>query len=145
MRVFALDEFRSWHKFELSQSLSSIFFLMLKLSHLRFPPNSPWLSVLYMVMYMSPCSSLSLLYPLLPPLCPVSVLYVSLSIAVLQIGSSLQSFYIPYVCVNIQYLFFSFWLTSLCIIGSRFIHLIKTNSNVLMFYSWVIFHCIYVL
>ena len=28
---------------------------------------------------------------------------------------------------------FSFWLISLCIIGSRFIHLIKTNSNVLLF------------
>ena len=23
-------------------------------------------------------------------------------------------FYIPYICINIQYLFFSFWLTSLC-------------------------------
>ena len=32
--------------------------------------------------------------------------------------------------INIQYLFFSFWLTSLCIIGSRFIHLIRTDSNV---------------
>ena len=28
------------------------------------------------------------------------------------------------------YLFFSFWLSSLCILGSRFIHLIRTNSNV---------------
>ena len=37
------------------------------------------------------------------------------------------------MCVNIQYLFFSFWLTSLCIIGSRFIHLIRTDSNVFLF------------
>ena len=70
MRVFVLDEFRSLHKFELSESLSSIFFLMLKLSHLRFPSNCPWLSVLYMVMYMFPCSSLNLSYSFLPPLCP---------------------------------------------------------------------------
>ena len=32
------------------------------------------------------------------------------------------------LCVRI-YLSFSFWLTSLCIIGSRFIHLIRTDSN----------------
>ena len=37
------------------------------------------------------------------------------------------------MCVNIWYLFFSFSLTSLCIIGSRFIHLIRTDSNVFHF------------
>ena len=40
------------------------------------------------------------------------------------------------------YLFF--WLTSFCIIGSNFIHLIRTELNVFLFYGWVIFHCIYV-
>ena len=30
----------------------------------------------------------------------------------------------------ILYCYFSFWLTSLCIIGSSFIHLIRTDSNV---------------
>ena len=34
------------------------------------------------------------------------------------------------VCVSILYWCFSFWLTSLCIIGSSFIHLIRTDSNV---------------
>ena len=34
------------------------------------------------------------------------------------------------MCVNILYWYFSFWLTSLCIIGSSFIHLIRTDSNV---------------
>ena len=38
----------------------------------------------------------------------------------------------PYMCVNIQSLFFFFWLTSLCLIGSRFIHLIRTVSRILM-------------
>ena len=35
--------------------------------------------------------------------------------------------------VNIQYLSFSFWLTSLCTIGSRFSHLIRTDSNAFNF------------
>ena len=34
-----------------------------------------------------------------------------------------------YMCVNIQYLFFSFWCTLLCIIASRFIYLSSTDSN----------------
>ena len=33
-------------------------------------------------------------------------------------------------CVSILYWCFSFWLTSLCIIGSSFIYLNRTNSNV---------------
>ena len=33
------------------------------------------------------------------------------------------------MCIRIWYFSFSFWLTSLCIIGSRFIHLIRTDSN----------------
>ena len=35
-----------------------------------------------------------------------------------------------YICISILYWCFSFWLTSLCIIGSSFIHLIRTDSNV---------------
>ena len=42
----------------------------------------------------------------------------------LWIGLSVPSLWIPYICINIWYLFF--WLTSLCIIGSRFIHFIST-------------------
>ena len=34
-----------------------------------------------------------------------------------------------HICVSILYWCFSFWLTSLCIIGSSFIHLIRTDSN----------------
>ena len=34
-----------------------------------------------------------------------------------------------YICINILYWCFSFWLTSLCIMGSSFIHLIRTDSN----------------
>ena len=35
-----------------------------------------------------------------------------------------------HICVSILYWCFSFWLTSLCIIGSSFIHLIRTDPNV---------------
>ena len=34
-------------------------------------------------------------------------------------------FQTPYTCINTRYLFFSFWLTSLCIRGSRLIHLTR--------------------
>ena len=46
-----------------------------------------------------------------------SVLYICVSFAVLEIGSPVPCFWIPCVCVNMWYLFFSFWLTSLCIIS----------------------------
>ena len=45
-----------------------------------------------------------------------SFLYVCISIPALQIVSSLPVFLIPRINVNIQYLFFSFWLTSLCVV-----------------------------
>ena len=47
------------------------------------------------------------------------------SIPALQIDSSVIFFYIIYicVCVNMWYLFFSFWLTLFCVTGSVFIHL----------------------
>ena len=38
-----------------------------------------------------------------------------------------------HICVRIWYLSLSFWLTSLCIIGSRFAYFIRTDSNVFLF------------
>ena len=58
-----------------------------------------------------------------------SILYVHVSIPALEIRSSVPSFQIPYICINIQYVLFSVWLTSLCIVGSRFTHLTTTDSN----------------
>ena len=43
-----------------------------------------------------------------PHCVPLSILYTCISISALQIGSSVPSFQIPYTCINIQYLFFSF-------------------------------------
>ena len=59
-----------------------------------------------------------------------TVLYICVSFAVSHTGLSLSPFYIPYICISILYWCFSFWLISLCIIGSSFIHLIRTDSNV---------------
>ena len=61
------------------------------------------------------------------------VLYICFSIAALKINSSVPSLQIPYICVSIQHSFFSFRLTSLCKIGSSFIYLIRTDSNVFLF------------
>ena len=75
-----------------------------------------------------PCYSLHTSHPLLPP--PhvhKSILYVYPII-----NSSVPFFYIPYICIRIQYLYFSFWFIPLCIIGSMFIHLIRTDSNVFL-------------
>ena len=61
------------------------------------------------------------------------VLYVCFSIAALKTNSSVPSLQIPYICVSIQYLYSSFWLTSPCIIGSSFVHIIRTDSNLFLF------------
>ena len=45
--------------------------------------------------------------------------------------------------INIWYLFFSFWLTLLCMTVSSFTH-ISESHNFVPFCGWVIFHCIYV-
>ena len=60
---------------------------------------------------------------------PKSVLYIRVSFSVLHIGLSLPSFKIPCICISILYWSLSFWLTSLCIMGSSFMHLIRTDSN----------------
>ena len=41
----------------------------------------------------------------------------------------------PYIHVSIWCLYFSFWLTSLCIMGSSFVHLIRTDS--MCFFLWL--------
>ena len=94
----------------------------------NFTPGNAYVSVLLSV------------FPTFFPHCVrKSVLFVCISIAAFQIGSSVPSFWIPYTCVNIRYLSFSFWLTSLYIIGSRFFYLIRTDKCI-PFYGWVILH-----
>ena len=85
----------------------------------------PTWAVSPLIVYLFQCYSLRTSHPCL---LPKSVLYVGVSFSVLHIGLSLPSFKIPYICISILYWCLSFWLTSLCIMGSSFIHLIRTDS-----------------
>ena len=83
----------------------------------------------YMIVYMLECHSPKSSYPLPLPLSP-KVHYTQLCLfSCLAYRVIIAIFLIPYICVSILYWCFSFWLTSLCIIGSSFIHLIRTDSN----------------
>ena len=59
------------------------------------------------------------------------------SMAVVQALSPVRLFGdhigIPYTWINVWYLFFSFWFTSLCLIRSRFICLIRTDRRAFLF------------
>ena len=85
------------------------------------------LSVLHMVMCMFLYCSLNPPHPLLPRCVHKSVLYVCVSTAALQIGPSVTSYQIPYAYLTIQHLPFSFSPAALCLKGSRFIYLIRSN------------------
>ena len=100
------------------------------LSALFHVSNLDWWSISHMVTYMFQCYSLKSSYPRLllqsPKVCSLYLyLFCCLAYRVI-ITIFLNSIYI---CVNILYWSFSFWLTSLCIIGSSFIHLIRTDLN----------------
>ena len=102
------------------------------LSTLSHSSNLDWLSVSYIV-YLFQCYSLRSSHPRLLPQHPKHssihlCLFCCLTNRVIA-TIFLNSIYI-YMCVSILYWCFSFWLTSLCIIGLSFIHLIRTDSNV---------------
>ena len=94
--------------------------------------NLDWRFISYMILYMFQCHSPKLSLPSLSHRVQKTLLYICVSFAVSHTGLSLPSYEIPYICISIRYwcVFFFFWLTSLCIIGSSFNHLIRTDSNV---------------
>ena len=63
----------------------------------------------------------------------MSTLYSCVSIPTLQIGSSVAFFLTPHMYINIQPLFFSFWLASLHMTASMSIHT-STNDSVSFFF-----------
>ena len=93
--------------------------------------NLDWRFVSYMILYMFQCHSLKWFHPLpLPPSpkdCSIHQCLFCCLVHRVIVTIFLNSIYI---CVSILYWCFSFWLTSLCIIGSSFTHLIRTDSNV---------------
>ena len=112
------------------------------LGSLHHTANSHWRSILHMVTCMFLCCSLNSSHPLLPSLCP-QVCSLCLRLHCCPADKFTSTILLEtHICINIQYLLFSFWLISLYRIGSRFIHLVRTDSNAFLFYGWVIFHCI---
>ena len=99
-------------------------------STLSHASNLDWRFISHVIIYMfqchSPKSSCPCPLPQDPKDCSIHLcLFCCLTYRVI-ITIFLNSIYI---CVSILYWCFSFWLTSLCIIGSSFIHLIRTDSN----------------
>ena len=100
------------------------------LSALSHALNLDWRSISHMAIYIFQCYSLKSSHPhfLLqsPKVCSLHLcLFCSLAYRV--IVTIFLNFI--YICISVLYWCFSFWLTSLCIIGSSFIHLIRTDSN----------------
>ena len=110
--------------------------------HLSHASNLGWWSVSHLIIYMFQYYLSDHPTLIFSQRVQKSVLYICVSFSVLHIKLLLPYFYIPYICISILYWCLSFWLTSLCIMGSSFIHLIRTDSNV-FFNGWVIFHGVY--
>ena len=73
---------------------------------------------------MFPCDSLHASHPLLPPPQAVSICLLSMSVSPLLLCKYVHQYHISrfHIHVLVYDTFFSFWPTSLCTIGSRFIH-----------------------
>ena len=96
--------------------------------------NLDWQFVSYMILHMFQFDSHKSLPPAPLPQSPKDCsihlcLFCCLTYRVI-VTIFLNSMYISHICVSILYWCFSFWLTSLCIISSSFIYLIRTDSNV---------------
>ena len=104
------------------------------LNSLYHASNLDWQFVSHMITYMFwchfPISSHPHPLPQSPKGCSIYLcLFCCLSYRVI-ITIFLNSIYI---CISILHWCFFLWLTSLCIIDSSFIHLIRTDSNVFLF------------
>ena len=92
--------------------------------------NSHLVSSLSLVMCMFPRYSLNSSHPLLPTLCP-QVCSVCLHLHYCPANRFISIIFLGCIHMHyIRYLSFSFWLTLLCTIGSRFNHFISIDSNV---------------
>ena len=96
--------------------------------HLSHASSLGWWSFSPLMVYLFQCYSLRTSHPCLLPQSPkVCSVHLCLFFLFCILGYRYHLF--PYICVSILYWSLSFWLTSLCIMGSSFIHLIRTDSN----------------
>ena len=100
--------------------------------------NLDWWFISHMILYMFQCHSPKSSHPRSLPQSPKDCSIHLCLFCCLAYRVIVTIFIIPYICVSILYWCFSFWLTSFCIIGSSFIHLIRTDSNV--FFLMVLVH-----
>ena len=88
-----------------------------------------WWSVSHMIIYMFQFCSLKSSHPcLLPQITKDSSLHLCLFCCLAY--RVIFTIFLNSIYMRLLYWCFSFWHTSLCIIGSSFIHLIRTDSNV---------------
>ena len=106
--------------------------------------NMDWIFVSYMILYMFQCHSPKSSHPLPLPQNPKDCSIHLCLFCCLTYRVIVTIFLNSIFCVSILYWCFSFWLTSLCIIGSSFIHLIRRWFKCILFNSWVILHCVYI-
>ena len=104
------------------------------LGHHRAPDWAPCVlqqlltSHLFCIVYVSMLALLSPFVPLPPSLTLFTSCFLHLCLHSFPANMFINTI-IPYTYINKLYLFFSFWFTSLCITGSGFIHLTRTDSN----------------
>ena len=87
--------------------------------------NLDWRSVSHMIIYMFQCYSLKSSHPRLLPQSPKDCSIHLCLFCCLAYSVIVTIFLNAVYCIGVF-----LWLTSLCILGSSFIHLIRTDSNV---------------
>ena len=90
--------------------------------------NLGWLSVSPLLIYLCQCYSLRTSHPCLLPQNP-KVCSVRLSLFLFCILGYHYHLFKFHIYASVYCIGLSFWLTSLCIMGSSFIHLIRTDSK----------------
>ena len=95
--------------------------------------NSPWPSTFHVLMYVSPRYSLHVSHWPPPPLCPetCALCLCLCSCPASSFISTILSRFHSYALIY-DICFSHFRLTSLCVTGSKFIHLTRTDSNVFL-------------
>ena len=96
--------------------------------HLSHASNLGWWSVSHLIVYLFQCYSLRTSHPCLLPQSP-KVCSVHLCLFFCFAYRVIVTIFLNSIYVSILHWSLSFWVTSLSIMGSSFIHLIRTDSD----------------